>query len=79
YKLFAEVVTPSWKQHLVVAVNGKQNAADIELPHTVGMWQDTEPVELVLSKGKNTLTFSHKTDGYAKGFSIKEFTLTPVK
>ncbi|MFK7911304.1 MAG: hypothetical protein AB8F34_11990 [Akkermansiaceae bacterium] len=79
YKLTAKVVTPSWKQHLVIALNGKPNTASIELPHTIGMWEDTRPVELNLSKGKNTLTFSHKTDGYAKGFSIKEFTLTPVK
>ena len=79
YALTAKVVTPSWKQHLILAVNGAANAANIELPHTVGMWGETQPVEINLSKGKNVLTFSHKTDGYAKGFSIKDFTLTPVK
>ena len=79
YRLTAKVATPSWQQHLVIAVNGQKEAASIELPHTIGMWEDTEPVEVVLSDDKNTLTFSHKTDGYAKGFSIKDFTLTPVK
>jgi len=79
YRLTAKVATPSWKQHLVIAVNGQKEAASIELPHTIGMWENTEPVVLVLSEDKNTLTFSHKTDGYAKGFSIKDFTLTPVK
>jgi hypothetical protein len=79
YTLTARVVTPSWKQHLILAVNGTANAANIELPHTIGMWDKTQPVEVKLSKGKNVLTFSHKADGYAKGFTIKDFTLTPVK
>ena len=35
-----------------------------------------EAVEL--KKGKNDLRFSHKTDGYDKGFTIKEFQLAPV-
>lgn len=79
YQLTARVVTPSWKQHLVLAVNGAANAASIELPHTVGMWDETQPVAVQLSQGKNVLSFSHKTDGQAKGFTIKDFTLTPVK
>jgi hypothetical protein len=79
YTLTARVVTPSWKQHLVLAVNGAANAASIELPHTVGMWDKTQPVEITLKKGNNVLSFSHKADGYAKGFTIKDFTLAPVK
>lgn len=76
YKLTAHVVTPSWKQNLLVSANG-ENQAKISLPHTVGMWERTEPVTIQLRKGKNILEFSHQTDGYAKGFSIKEFRLTP--
>ena len=79
YALTAKVVTPSWKQHLILAINGAANAANIELPHTIGMWDETQPVEVKLSKGKNVLSFTHKTDGYAKGFSIKDFTLSPLK
>ena len=79
YKLIAKVATPSWKQHLVLAVNGKKEAASIELPHTIGMWENTDAAKVTLKEGRNVLTFSHKTDGYAKGFSIKDFTLTPVK
>lgn len=79
YALTAKVVTPSWKQHLVIAVNGSETTASLELPHTVGMWQETSPVEITLNQGKNTLRFSRHTDGYAKGFSIKDFTLTPLK
>jgi hypothetical protein len=77
YSLTARVVTPSWKQSLVLNVDGAK-PVEIPLPHTVGMWDDTEPVVIPLAKGKNVLRFSHKSDGYAKGFSIKEFTLTPV-
>ncbi|PXA03573.1 hypothetical protein DDZ13_11370 [Coraliomargarita sinensis] len=78
YALIGKVVTPSWKQNLVLSVNGEANVAEIPLPHTVGMWDYTEPVHINLKRGKNVLRFSHKTEGYSKGFSIKEFQLAPV-
>ena len=59
-----------------IATNGAKESTDIALPHTVGMWEETAPVEITLAKGKNVLRFSHQTDGYAKGFSIRDFTLT---
>jgi hypothetical protein len=71
-------VTPSGKQNLVLSVNGDDSVAEIALPHTVGMWGYTKPVQVELKRGKNVLRFSHKTDGYDKGFSIKEFQLAPV-
>lgn len=37
YALTALVVTPSWKQHLQVKVNGAKQPIDIALPFTVGM------------------------------------------
>jgi hypothetical protein len=77
YELTARVVTPSWKQHLHIAANGADKPVDLELPHTVGMWEITSPVMVELKEGKNVLTFNHHTDGYAKGFSIHEFKLTP--
>jgi hypothetical protein len=73
------VVTPSWKQHLLVVANGAKEPVDIALPHTVGMWAKTEPVEVTLVKGRNVLRFSHRSDGYEKGVTIRDFTLTPVK
>jgi hypothetical protein len=79
FALTARVVTPSWQQHLLVAANGAKELVDIALPHTVGMWEETEPVEINLVEGKNVLRFSHKSDGYEKGVTIKDFTLTPVK
>ena len=78
YALVGKVVTPSGKQNLVLSVNGDDSVAEIALPHTVGMWGYTKPVQVELKRGKNVLRFSHKTDGYDKGFSIKEFQLAPV-
>jgi len=77
YALSARVVTPSWKQHLLVAANGAKEPTDIALPFTVGMWEKTEPVEVSLVKGRNVLRFSRNEP--VKGLTIKDFTLTPVK
>ena len=71
------MVTPSWKQHLLVAVNGAREPIDIALPHTVGMWDKTAPVEVALVKGRNVLRFSRNEP--VKGLTIKDFTLTSVK
>jgi hypothetical protein len=78
YQLTARVATPSWKQSLLVTANDAKRPVAIALPHTVGMWDTTAPVVIELAKGKNVLRFSHKTDGYEKGVSIKGFTLTPI-
>jgi hypothetical protein len=77
YSLSARVVTPSWKQHLLVAANGAKEPVDIALPHTVGMWDKTQPVEVNLARGRNVLRFSRNEP--VKGLTIKDFTLTPVK
>jgi hypothetical protein len=76
YALAARVVTPSWKQSLLLAVNGARQPVEIALPHTVGMWEETEPVGIELVKGRNVLRFSR--EGEVKGVTIKDFTLTPV-
>ncbi len=78
YKLVAKVVTPSWKQHLFVAANGAEKPVDISLPFTVGMWDETEPVEVALVEGRNVLRFSRQHEGL-KGVTIREFTLTPAR
>ena len=78
YALTARVVTPSWQQSLLVTANDSSKPVEISLPFTVGMWDKTQPVEIELKNGKNVLRFSHTSEGKAKGFSIKDFTLTPV-
>jgi hypothetical protein len=77
YHLSARVATPSWKQGLKLVVNGSGKPLDIALPYTVGMWENSGPVEIELAKGTNTLTFTR--EGNVKGVSIRDFTLTPVK
>ena len=76
YLLTARIATPSWKQSLLLSVNGEKKLSTIKLPHTVGLWDDSQPVEITLTKGENVLTFSRKGD--VKGLSIKHLTLTPV-
>ncbi|MGB2821458.1 MAG: hypothetical protein WBF17_10780, partial [Phycisphaerae bacterium] len=77
YALTARVVTPSWRQHLLVAVKGTETPTDIALPFTVGMWDRTHPVMVSLVKGRNVLRFSRNEP--VKGLTIHDFTLTPVK
>ena len=76
YELTARVVTPSWKQSLLLTVNDAKQPVEIALPFTVGTWDSTEPVVIELTKGKNVLHFSR--EGNVKGVTIKDFTLTPV-
>lgn len=76
YALTARIANPSWGQHLLVNVNGAKEPVDIELPLTVALWGETEPVEIKLAKGKNVLTFS-RSGKNVRGLTIKDFTLTP--
>jgi len=75
YELTARVSTPSWRQNLLVTVNGAKSPVVIDLPHTVGMWEETQPVAIELVKGRNLLRFTRV--GEVKGISIKDFKLTP--
>lgn len=76
YRLTARVVTPSWKQSLMVTANDADQPVAMPLPFTVGMWQTTEPVEIDLVKGRNVLKFA-RPDATA-GVTIKEFSLAPL-
>lgn len=80
YVLTMRVSVPAWKQNIKLIINGK--ATPVELPHTVGMWNATDAVNVELKKGENTLTLSRKgvkQDVAIKGFTIRDFTLSPVK
>lgn len=81
YELTLRVATPSWQQHLLLQVNGSDAdaAIDIALPHTIGLWGQTEPVDVSLKPGRNVLRFEHRSDGQAKGFSLRDLTLTPSR
>jgi hypothetical protein len=69
------VVTPSWRQSLLVSVNGEPKPVEWPLPFTVGMWESTEALRVELQAGRNTLRFTRAGD--VKGVTIKDFTLTP--
>jgi hypothetical protein len=77
YALSARVVTVSPNQHLLVAANDAKEPVDIAAPYTIGKWEQTQPVEVSLVKGKNVLRFSRNEP--VRGLTIKDFTLTPVK
>lgn len=80
YLLTMRVAVPAWKQNIKLTTNGK--ASTLELPHTVGMWATTEPIQVELKKGQNTLTLSRKgvkQEVAIKGFTVKDFTLSPIK
>ena len=81
YALTARVVTPSWKQHLLVSANRASPVA-IALPFTVGMWGATEPVRIELVEGRNVLRFTRQgapQEVAVKGVTIRDFLLTPVE
>lgn len=77
YALTARVVTVHRDVHLSLTPNAAKAPIHIDIPNTVGMWEDTKPVEIALVKGKNTLSFTRET--IHNGPPIKQFTLTPVK
>lgn len=76
YALTGRVVTVNKGQQLLVTPNYNASPIKIDVPYTVGMWGQTEPVLIKLVKGNNKLHFTRSRPYY--GLSIKEFILTPV-
>ncbi len=76
YALRARVATPSWKQQLSLRVNDAEHTQELPLPHTLGLWEETEALEVSLEQGRNLLRFSRDKD--VRGLSIQDFTLTPL-
>ena len=77
YALTARVVTNQYDQRLNVAVNDTDSKTTIELPFTLGQWQQTEPIMLNLKEGENTLRF-WRDQPPQYGLTIKEFTLRKI-
>ncbi|MCF7730128.1 MAG: SUMF1/EgtB/PvdO family nonheme iron enzyme [Akkermansiaceae bacterium] len=78
YALSAKVVTANYNQRLNVSANDAGPGIAMEMPFTLGKWQDSQPVTLTLKEGANTLRFS-RTDPPQYGMAIKSFTLKPVR
>ncbi|HCL27402.1 MAG TPA: hypothetical protein DIC52_03065, partial [Candidatus Latescibacteria bacterium] len=78
YSLTARVVTANYHQRLNVSAADADSGLVLEMPFTLGQWQESQPVTLTLDEGENTLRFwRNKPPQY--GLAIKDFTLTPVK
>ena len=77
YALTARVVTVQEGQKLLLTANDAKAPVEIAVPYTIGMWQQTQPVEISLVNGKNVLHFTLQ-DG-SRGVTIKDITLTPVR
>jgi len=77
YVLAARVATVQEGQKFQLAANDAKAPVEIAVPYTIGLWQQTQPVEISLVNGKNVLHLALQ-DG-SRGVTVKEFTLTPVK
>ncbi len=75
YRFTARVVTVRDSGKIQLTPNNAKDAVEIAIPYTYGKWEQTSPVEVTLVSGKNTLSFSKP----ARGFTLKEITLTPSK
>ena len=73
YQLTAKVVTVQDGQVFLISTNNDKQAVETPVPYTVGVWQDTQPIEVSLNKGKNILHFELKPG--SRGVTIKDFTL----
>ncbi|MGZ0172864.1 MAG: SUMF1/EgtB/PvdO family nonheme iron enzyme [Planctomycetales bacterium] len=78
FSLTARVVTANYDQRLNVSVGDDGSGIVLEMPFTLGKWQESERVTLTLEEGENTLRF-WRNQPPQYGLAIKGFTLTPVK
>ena len=78
YALSLRYVVNTDNQPLQLRVNDGEEKLEMLLSLTLGMWEISEPVEIVLQEGKNTLTFSRSGEN-VRGLTIKDFTLTPIR
>ena len=76
YALSARVATVQKGQKFLIGTNAAK-AVETDVPFTVGMWEQTEAMEVDLDRGKNTFQFELKNG--SRGVTIKDFTLIPVK
>ena len=76
YELTANVVTVTLNGSCLLRLN-RRTMVDVEVPYTLGKWEDTKPVTIDLKEGRNTLQFTVRPPN--KGLTIKAFKLTPVR
>ena len=72
YQVLARVATVQTGQQLQFSANGG-TASVIDVPYTLGMWQHTQPVELTLNEGQNSIQLGLKEG--SRGVTIKDLML----
>ncbi len=77
YALTARVATLQEGQKFLFSANDGKSPVELAVPYTVGLWQQSKPVEIPLTKGHNILNFELLQG--SRDVTIKEFTLTPLK
>jgi len=77
YLLVARVATVQTGQKFVLSVNNPAIGVETDVPYTLGMWKDTEPLKVTLAEGRNTLFLTSKEG--SRGVTVKGFILKPVK
>jgi hypothetical protein len=76
YKLTANVATVQTGQQFLFSTADSTSPIETPVPYTKGLWQQTEPVEITLTAGKNLIHFELKPG--SRGVTLKDFTLTPT-
>lgn len=76
YALAARVATVQEGQKFLFAANDAK-PVEVAVPYTIGLWRQSQPLEVVLAKGQNLLQVALKEG--SRSVTIKDFTLTPVK
>lgn len=75
YQLALNIVTVQANQTLALTANGASSPTEIKVPYTLGLWQDTPPATVSLTKGKNTLRFTRPAG--SRGLTIGKIVLQP--
>jgi len=77
YVLTARVATLHQGQTFLLTANDSDQPIEAKVPLTIGLWQQSSPVEVSLVAGRNVLHY--EVPPGTRGMTIKEFTLEPVK
>lgn len=76
YRLSARLATCQTGQKFQIGANGSA-VIENDVPYTVGMWKESDGVEVTLNEGKNVIDFGIKEG--SRGVTIKDLTLKPAK
>mmetsp|Transcript_6004 Transcript_6004/g.11160 ORF Transcript_6004/g.11160 Transcript_6004/m.11160 type:complete len:601 (+) Transcript_6004:236-2038(+) len=76
YMLTARVCTVHLNQQNLLLEIDNGEAYEIEIPYTVGEWQDTKPIKVEVG-GLSVMKFYRKKADDCFGLAIKSFTLSP--